>query len=263
MRVSLSLGIFVSSLFLVGCGAEAPHRELTEKSIKASQESAAKADMPKLMIARVATDDLDADSAKVEVRTITDDVKISSYDDAARAFEKGQSLHVAADGSASLAENKTAQVNLGAPVQAPVQAPVATKGAPCADPCTGTVVQEGKSSRGFFQVGNGGLFSGFRGFFNRLRPRVLCGCGDVGYNHAGDYSSKKYQYSVYQQAPGKAQNIPGQVAVPTQAPAPTTSTPGYGPTPVVYYPGGTTTGSTPSTTTPTTTSGGTGGGRLN
>ncbi len=263
MRVSLSIGIFVSSLVIFACGAQTPHRDLNEKTVKATQKSTSQAVMPKLMIARVASDEVDSDSAKVEIRTVADSGKISSYDDAARAFDKGKALSASADGTASLAENKTAQVDLGAPVQAPVQARVATKASPCTDPCNGAVVQEGKSGGGFFQFQRGGLLPGVRGFFQRLRPRVLCECGDVAYDHAGDYSSKSYQYSVYQQAPGKAQNIPGQVAVPTQSQVPNSSTPGYGPTPVVYYPGGTTNGSTPSSTTTTTTSGGNGGGRLN
>lgn len=249
MRVSFSIGIFVSSVMLAACGSHAPHRELNEKSANSQHESLSKDSMPKLMIARVADDEADSDSAIVEIRTVDSSVDVSSHDEVARAFANGRALNVDDQVSASLSNNKTAQVDLGAPVQAPVQAPVTTKS---------EVVQTGKSSGGYIYARRGGLFSG-RGLFGILRPRILCGCGDVGYNRAGVYTSKGYRYSVYQQAPATTQNIPGQVAVPTQAPVPGKTTPGYGPTPVVYYPGGTTSGSTPSNQTTT----GNTGGRLN
>ncbi len=256
MRVCFSIGIFVSSLVLAACGSQAPHRDLSQNS--KGSESLTRDSMPKLMIARVANDSADEESAVVEIRTVDADVKISSHEAAARAFEAGRSLSVDDQVSASLVGNKTAQVDLGAPVQSPVQSSVVTKTTGCVDPCNGQVVQSSKSSTGYIRAQRGGLFYG-RGLFGILRPRILCRCGDVGYNQSGVYSSKSYNYSVYQQAPVVQQNMPGQVAVPTQSPVPGKATTGYGPTPVTYYPGGTTSGSTPSTQTTNANT----GGRLN
>jgi hypothetical protein len=265
MRVRLGIVFGLSSLFLVSCGSDAPHRDLDHNATASNTVS--QSDLPRLMIARVADHEADQENAVVEIRTIEGDVSIASYEDAARAFARGRALDVGETVSASLSGNKSARVDLGAPVQSPiqspVQAPITQKSQPCADPCK-PQVSGGKTNGGFIRAERGGLFSGL-GLFGRLQPTVRCGCGDVGYDKAGIYSSKDYRYSVYQQAPGKGQNNPSQVALPPppangpQGPQPGRGPQtGYGPAPIGYYPGGGNQGSTPGNQGPNS---GTAGGR--
>lgn len=246
MQVFYRLGVVVSAVVLASCGTQSPHRDLDAKASKETEKaSVEESSLPKLMIARVPMDQADSESAHVEVVTIKDAINLKSAEDVEKAFASGTRLTAGTDGTFSLGGPTPAQVDMGVPVQAPVQ-----MGAPCEKGCVGT--KGGFGGGGMITVVKeraGGLFSGIRNFFQRIRPRVLFRGGDVGYNYAEQYQSTNYNYSVYQQAPGKMANTPGQAPVPAPSNGPCCEqTPAYGPTPVVYYPGG-----NPNTTPGTTT----------
>jgi hypothetical protein len=238
MQAFFRVSVVLSSVAFVACGVDSPHRSLGAKSTTQSPQSVVtevESVAPKLMIARVAVDEADSENADVQFVTLDDSITIKNGSEAARAFEAGRPLSVDASGGMALGTGTPAQVDIGAPVQAPVQ-----MGAPCEKGCGGQVV--GGGMFGVIKAKTGGMFSGVRGLLHRLRPRVLFRGQGVGYDYANEYTSSNYQYSVYQAQPGKVQNVPVQTpqpASPSQVPAPVPGKqPGYGPTPVVYYPAG-------------------------
>lgn len=260
MKVYCRVGLVLFSVVTVACGVDAPHRglgaqhpsEAPSEAKRSSDSEEAKA--PQLMIARVAVDEADSESAHVEFVSLDNSVTIGSAQDAARAFESGQPMSVSADGSLALGKpvptpvqspmatpaQVPAKVEIGAPVQAPVQ-----MGTPCTNPCGDKVPPRG----GFLSVAKArtvGFFSRVGGLLQGIKPRVLLGDG-VDYQSANQLAGERYQYTVYKVAPGKPQNVPvqgpaavspAQVPVPGPRPVPGPQQPTYMPPPAANVPGG-------------------------
>ncbi len=165
---------------------------------------------PKLIIGRIAANDMTSQSLKIEFAAVQKDMRISSGADAEKAFNEGAPVTFDKSNSLSLTDSSAVRYNMNLANQGDVSCP---PGMNC-------------SSEQFVTAGRGvgifgGLFQGLimrlKNLFSFLRPSTWMGNNQMGYDYQTQYGNGSNQYGVY---------------------VPNTQTPVYQPAPVQTYPGG-------------------------
>jgi hypothetical protein len=156
-------------------------------------------------LARVATKDLNLESnAAVDFVTVSGALKITSGEEAARAFAAGQPAPKNRGQSLSLTADQNTSFDLGMPAQVPVQ-----MGDPC-DPCAQSKGEIYTTSSGMTR----GFFARAGAFLRRLNPFATAGQQTIPYEYSNQYSYGGNSYVVYGQQPMPFQPVQYQYQQP-------------------------------------------------
>jgi hypothetical protein len=179
-------------LSFVSCGSESAHRPLNaKKTLPKTEPVELSAVMPRYLLARVATMDLDSnENSAVDFVTVSGDVKIANGEDAAVAFAAGESATKPGNQLLSLSSDQEIKFDLGMPAQIPVQ-----MGDPC-DPCAKSKGQIYKTPKGKTR----GYLAKSRRLLRQMKPIAQKGEQTIPYNYENQFSSGDNSYVVYGQA---------------------------------------------------------------